>query len=66
MPFSIDVKTELDRAMHALVTNVMDGLAHGYFDYSVHCEKGSGNKRILTINTGKSHKFSIPPDDLKE
>ncbi len=43
---------------------VVDGLKHGFFDYSISCEVGIKGKRRLVIRAGKSHKFTIPEDDL--
>ena len=43
---------------------VLDGLRHGFFNYSIACEIGNGGKRQLVIWAGKSHKFVIPEDDL--
>ena len=37
---------------------------HGFFDYSIACEIGNGGKRQLVIRAGKSHKFTIPEDEL--
>ncbi len=42
----------------------MEGLRHGFFDYSITCELGSGRKRHLVIRAGKAHKFTIPEEDL--
>jgi hypothetical protein len=43
---------------------VVDGLRHGFFDYSIACEIVGGVKRQLVVRAGKSHKFTIPEDDL--
>jgi hypothetical protein len=43
---------------------VADGLRHGFFDCSIACEIVSGGKRQLVIRAGKSHKFTIPEDEL--
>ncbi len=43
---------------------VVDGLKHGFFDYTISCEIGKGSKRQLVIRAGKSHKFTIPEDEL--
>lgn len=43
---------------------VVDGLCHGFFDYSITCEISNGGKRQLVIRAGKSHKFFIPAEDL--
>ena len=36
----------------------------GFFDYSITCEIGNGGKRHLVIRAGKSHKFTIPADEV--
>jgi hypothetical protein len=43
---------------------VVDSLRHGFFDISIACEIGSGGKRQLVIRAGKSHKFTIPEDEV--
>ena len=43
---------------------VVDGLKHGFFDYSISCEVGSKGKRHLVIRAGKRHKFTIPEEEL--
>jgi hypothetical protein len=43
---------------------VVDGLRHGFFDCSIACEIVSGGKRLLVIRAGKSHKFTIPEDEV--
>jgi hypothetical protein len=43
---------------------VVDGLRHGFFEYAIACEIGSGGKRQLMIRAGKSNKFIIPEDEL--
>jgi len=43
---------------------VVDGLRHGFFECSIACEIRSGGKRQLVIRAGKSHKFTIPEEEL--
>ena len=43
---------------------IVDGLRHGFFEYSISCEMISGRKRQLLIRAGKSHKFTIPENEL--
>jgi hypothetical protein len=43
---------------------VVDGLRHGFFEYSIACEIGNGGKRHLVIRAGKSHKFTIPAEEV--
>ena len=54
------VREALDR-MEGLI---IDGLKHGFFDYSIACEVGNGGKRQLVIRAGKSHKFTIPENEV--
>ena len=57
---SSQVREALDR----LEGLVVDGLKHGFFDYSIACEVANGGKRQLVIRAGKSHKFTIPEDEV--
>ena len=43
---------------------VVDGLRHGFFEYSLVCEIGKDGRRQLVIQAGKSHKFTIPEDEV--
>ena len=42
----------------------VDGLKHGFFDFSVVCEIGNGGKRQLVLCAGKSYMFTILEDEL--
>ncbi len=55
---------QVREALDRLEGLVVDGLRHGFFDYSIACEIGSGGKRQLVIRAGKSHKFTIPEDEV--
>ena len=56
--------SQVREALDRLRDLVVDGLRHGFFDYSITCKIGSGGKRRLVIRAGKSHKFTIPEDEL--
>ena len=43
---------------------VTDGLRHGFFRCSISCQVGTGGRRDLVIEAGKSHKFTIPQDEV--
>ena len=43
---------------------VVDGLRHGFFDCHLACEIVKGGRRQFVIRAGKSHKFTIPEEDL--
>lgn len=55
---------QVAEALAHLEKIVVDGLRHGFFDCSIACEMVSGGKRQLVIRAGKSHKFTIPEDEL--
>ena len=55
---------QLQAALVHLERVVVDGLRHGFFDYSITCEVRNGGRRQLVIRAGKSHKFTIPEDEL--
>jgi len=51
-------------ALNRLFEVVMDGLRHGHFRCAITGAIGKNNKRDFVIEAGKSHKFTIPEDDL--
>ena len=57
---------QVREALDCLEGLVLDGLKHGFFDYSITCEIGKGGKRCLVIRAGKSHKFTIPADEVPQ
>ena len=55
---------QVREALDRLEGLVVDGLKHGFFEYSIACEVAGGGKRQLVIRAGKSHKFTIPEDEV--
>jgi len=55
---------QMREALDRLCGLVVDGLKHGFFEYTISCDVGSKGKRQLMIRAGKSHKFTIPEDNL--
>jgi hypothetical protein len=51
-------------AFDRLAQIVLDGLRHGHFRCAISSRIGKGNRRELVIEAGKSHKFTIPEDEL--
>jgi len=51
-------------ALERLIEVVRDGLRHGYFRCAISSDIGKGNRRELVIEAGKSHKFTIPEEEL--
>ena len=56
---------QLGEALSHLAKIVVEGVHHGFFDYSVACEIGPGGKRQLVIRAGMSRKFTISQAELK-
>ncbi len=50
--------------MERLTREVYDGLRHGFFELTVVCEIERGGRRGLTIKAGKSHRFTIPEEEI--
>ena len=56
--------SQMREALDRLRGLIIDGLKHGFFDYSISCEVGTKGRRQLVIRAGMSHKFTIPEDEL--
>jgi hypothetical protein len=63
-PFQRTKNGQVREALDRLEGLVVDGLKHGFFDYSIACEIANGGKRELVIRAGKSHKFTIPASEV--
>lgn len=55
---------QVREALDRLEMLIVDGLKHGFFDYSIACEVANGGKRQLVIRAGKSHKYTIPEHEV--
>ena len=51
-------------ALDRLRALLLEGLKHGFFEYSIACEVTNGGKRQLVIRAGKSHRFTIPEHEV--
>lgn len=51
-------------ALNRIRQIVLDGLHHGHFRCAISSEVGKHNRRDLVIEAGKSHKFTIPEEEL--
>jgi hypothetical protein len=59
-PFRRAESEQIQELLDHIEEMVIEGLKHGFFDYSITCEVSSGGKRHLVIRGGQSHKFTIP------
>jgi hypothetical protein len=57
-------RSQTAEALAHLEKIVVDGLRHGFFEYTIACEIANNGKRQLMIRAGKSHKFTIPEEEL--
>jgi hypothetical protein len=55
---------QLDEMLERLNALVAEGLAHGFFEYTMKCEIGANGRRQVLIQAGKSHKFNIPENEI--
>ena len=55
---------QICEALDRLEGLVVDGLKHGFFDFSIACEIANGGKRKLMIGAGKSYMFTIAEDEI--
>jgi hypothetical protein len=58
-------ETQLAEALTCLTHVVIDGLRHGHFKCSISSSIGKANRRELIIEAGKSHKFTVPEEELR-
>ena len=52
------------KAINRLIDVVLEGLRYGHFRCAITSAIVKNNKRDLVIEAGKSHKFTIPEDEL--
>ena len=55
---------QICEALDRLEGLVVEGLTHGFFDYSLACEIANGGERKLMIRAGKSYMFTITEDEV--
>ena len=55
---------QLNDALNSISQIVLEGLRHGHFRCAISSEIGKNKRRNLVIEAGKSHKFTIPEDEL--
>jgi hypothetical protein len=44
---------------------IKSGVKHGFFECQIYCEIVKGNKRKITIKTGKSYQHYISEDEFE-
>ncbi len=57
--------TVLNRALEHVRDRLVDGLRHGFFEFTIRCEVVKDRKRRLVVTTGKSEQFTIPADQAE-
>lgn len=56
--------TSIANIFDKLRHEVLSGLKHGFFEFSLHGEIINGNKRRMMLKAGKTHKFIVPDEDI--
>ena len=59
----VDAANSVRRSIASIRSSSMDCVTV-IFDCPIACEIGNGSRRELVIEAGKSHKFTIPEDEL--
>lgn len=54
-----------DRVLRRIIAEIVDGLAHGFFDLRVSCELIGHGRRRLVLHAGKTYQFVIPAGDCE-
>jgi hypothetical protein len=62
-PFQRAQGGQVREALDRLEALFIDGVKHGFFRCSIACETLNG-KRHVVIEAGKSHKFTIPENEV--
>jgi len=60
------MKSGLHEALALIAREIVGGLRHGYFDFSISGEAVRQGECSLTFKAGKSHRFRISENDYKE
>jgi hypothetical protein len=55
---------QMREALARLEHVILEGLQHGHFRYIISGAIGKEKRRELVIEAGKSHKFTIPENEL--
>jgi hypothetical protein len=55
--------TPIESALKRILSEILEGLRHGHFEYTLCCELIGNGRRRLTLHAGKNHQFLIPADD---
>jgi hypothetical protein len=56
---------ELARALDHVRDQLLDGLRHGFFEFTITCEIVKDRKRRLIVRAGKSEQFTITAETLE-
>jgi hypothetical protein len=55
---------QLREALELLIQTFLGGLRHGHSRCAISIGIGKANRREVVIESGKSHKFNIPEEEL--
>jgi hypothetical protein len=55
----------LNRALDYVRGQLVDGVRHGFFEFTITCEIVKDRKRRLVVKAGKSEQFTIPAEEVE-
>ena len=55
---------ELRDFLTKILHDIFDGIKHGFFECEIDCNIVQGKKRQITYKAGKSHKITIPEEEI--
>lgn len=56
--------TNLQACLDRIQQELTSGLRHGFFEMTVRVETIKGQKRAVSVHSGKSHQFVIPLEEI--
>ena len=64
---SLDIGESLamDRAVRRVLSEIHEGLQHGYFEFTLSCEVIGQGRRRLQLRAGKTYQFLIPAEQCE-
>jgi hypothetical protein len=62
---TVTQSTTVDRALARVMSEIHEGLRHGYFEYTLTCEMIGGQRRRLQLRAGKNYQFNLPADECE-
>ena len=60
---AVSSASPVNAMVHRVLSEVHEGLQHGYFDFRLTCEMVGQGRRRLQLHAGKNYQFVIPAEE---